>query len=107
MTATEPAEPASLPSNDSLQGRLVRLEPFQREHVPALQDLAARLQAVPWQAADIAAEIKAILRTHGLKMPQLAKAVRVLVFGTPNTPSLDAMLALSEREKVLQKLRQV
>lgn len=40
MTATEPAEPASLPSNDSLQGRLVRLEPFQREHVPALQELA-------------------------------------------------------------------
>lgn len=40
MTLTEPPEPSSLPTNDILEGVLVRLEPFQRQHVPALKELA-------------------------------------------------------------------
>ena len=38
-------------------------------------------------------------------MPQLAMPVRVLVMGTAQTPSLDAVLALFEREIVLERLR--
>jgi glutamyl-tRNA synthetase len=38
-------------------------------------------------------------------MPQLAMPVRVLVLGTPQTPSVDAVLALSRRELVLDRLR--
>ena len=40
-----------------------------------------------------------------LKMPQLAMPVRVLVMGTAQTPSLDAVLALSLRQDVLDRLR--
>jgi glutamyl-tRNA synthetase len=36
-----------------------------------------------------------VLRATGLKMPQLAMPVRVLVMGTAQTPSLDAVLELS------------
>ncbi len=72
---------------------------------PAIASLAARLQTVAWTAPDIAAEIKAVLAEHGLKMPQLAMPVRVLVMGTPQTPSLDALLSLHEREKVLARLQ--
>ncbi|TSE34431.1 glutamate--tRNA ligase [Tepidimonas charontis] len=74
---------------------------------PALRELAARLGDVPWHAADINAAVKATLAAHGLKMPQLAMPVRVLVMGTPQTPSLDAVLALHRREDVLARLAAV
>lgn len=73
---------------------------------PALRDLAARLAALPnWDKASIAAALKETLAAHGLKMPQLAMPVRVLVMGTPQTPSLDAVLALQPKEKILQRLQ--
>jgi glutamyl-tRNA synthetase len=37
-------------------------------------------------------------------MPQLAMPVRVLVMGTPQTPSVDAVLALHRRETVIARL---
>ena len=39
-----------------------------------------------------------------LKMPQLAPAVRVLVCGTAQTPSIDAVLALFAHDTVLARL---
>ena len=72
---------------------------------PAIATLADKLADVEWSAAAIAAALKETLAAHQLKMPQLAMPVRVLVLGTPQTPSLDAVLALAEREKVLQRLR--
>ncbi|MDO5290999.1 MAG: glutamate--tRNA ligase [Pseudomonadota bacterium] len=73
---------------------------------PAITALAARLQTVEeWTAPAIAAAIKQTLAEHSLKMPQLAMPVRVLVMGTPQTPSVDAMLALHRREKILQRLQ--
>jgi glutamyl-tRNA synthetase len=71
---------------------------------PALADLANQLQTVDWEPAAIAAAMKAVLTQHGLKMPQLAMPVRVLVMGTPQTPSVDRVLALQRREVVLQRL---
>jgi glutamyl-tRNA synthetase len=38
-------------------------------------------------------------------MPQLAMPVRVLVMGTTQTPSVDAMLALHRRDTVIARLR--
>ena len=56
-----------------------------------------------WDKGSIAAAIKEVLAAHGLKMPALAMPVRVLVMGTPQTPSLDAVLALMTRETVLAR----
>jgi glutamyl-tRNA synthetase len=80
------------------------------EHVtdavrPAVVALRGRLTDVPWDKASIAAAVKATLAEHGLKMPQLAHAVRVLVCGRSQTPSLDAVLELFTREQVLWRLR--
>jgi glutamyl-tRNA synthetase len=47
--------------------------------------------------------IKEVLTATGLKMPQLAMPVRVLVLGTAQTPSLDAVLELCGKEKVLAR----
>ena len=71
---------------------------------PALASLAQALAICEWSKAAIAVAIKQVLADTGLKMPQLAMPVRVLVLGTPQTPSLDAVLALMTREKVIAKL---
>ncbi|NVO04588.1 MAG: glutamate--tRNA ligase [Rhodoferax sp.] len=71
---------------------------------PALQLLATKLQSAPWDKASISAAIKEVLAECGLKMPQLAMPVRVLVLGTPQTPSLDAVLELLDKEKVVGRL---
>jgi len=72
---------------------------------PAVVSLRGRLAEVVWDKASIAAAIKATLAEHGLKMPQLAHAVRMLVCGRSQTPSLDAVLELFTREQVLWRLR--
>ena len=71
---------------------------------PALTMLREKLASGQWEKASIAAAIKEVLAACGIKMPQLAMAVRVLVMGTGQTPSLDAVLALCQRETVLQRL---
>jgi glutamyl-tRNA synthetase len=72
---------------------------------PALSLLAEKLSTCAWDKTSIAASIKEVLAACSLKMPVLAMPVRVLVLGTAQTPSLDAVLELSEREKVLARLR--
>jgi glutamyl-tRNA synthetase len=72
---------------------------------PALTALAAALADVAWDKAAIAAALKQVLAAHGLKMPQLAMPVRVLVMGTAQTPSLDAVLELQSRDVVLARLQ--
>jgi glutamyl-tRNA synthetase len=74
---------------------------------PVLAKLAQALSTCEWSQAGIAAAIKQVLAEAGLKMPQLAMPVRVLLMGTPQTPSLDAILALMTREKVIAKLNLV
>jgi len=71
---------------------------------PALVTLREKIGAVAWERAAISAAVKETLAQHGLKMPQLAMPVRVLVAGTTTTPSLDAVLELFGREKVLSAL---
>ncbi|MFY8042506.1 MAG: glutamate--tRNA ligase [Rhodoferax sp.] len=71
---------------------------------PALALLKEKLGVCTWGKPSIAAAIKEVLVATGLKMPQLAMPVRVLVMGTAQTPSLDAVLELSGREKVLARL---
>ncbi len=72
---------------------------------PAIKTLSAKLAACVWDKASIAAAIKETIGDHGLKMPQLAMPVRVLVMGTAQTPSLDAVLALQQRQVVVTRLQ--
>ena len=72
---------------------------------PAVRTLRNKLESVEWNKAAIAAAIKETLAAHGLKMAQLAHAVRVLVCGRAQTPSLDAVLELFARERVVERLR--
>jgi glutamyl-tRNA synthetase len=73
--------------------------------LPALDALATKLGALAeWSTPNVSAAFKEVLTEQGLKMPQLAMPVRVLVMGTPQTPSVDAVLFLCGKEKVLARL---
>ena len=72
---------------------------------PAVAAFADKIATGDWSQSAIAAALKATLTEFGLKMPALAMPVRVLVMGTPQTPSVDAVLFLQGREKVLANLR--
>lgn len=72
---------------------------------PAIATLAEKLMTATWDRPSIAVIIKEVLATHALKMPVLAMPVRVLVMGTSQTPSLDAVLEIFSREKVIERLK--
>ncbi|MBP9906733.1 MAG: glutamate--tRNA ligase [Rhodoferax sp.] len=91
----------------------VRPDPVELAHhvtpvvTPALQLLAEKLASCSWDKAGVAAAIKEVLAMQGMKMPQLAMPVRVLVAGSAHTPSVDAMLSLFSREKVIERLQRL
>ena len=72
---------------------------------PALATLAQALCDCEWSKPALAAVIKQVLTDTGMKMPQLAMPVRVLLLGTPQTPSLDAVIELMPRQVVLDRLK--
>jgi len=75
---------------------------------PALNLLAQRLAGLAdWSKAGIQQALKETLAAAGLKMPQLAVPVRVLVCGRAQTPSLDAVLEHFDKKKVLERLQAV
>ena len=71
---------------------------------PALKMLESRLADVAWDRRSLAETISGVLKSAGLKMPELAMPVRLLVTGRTQTPSLDAVLELLGRETVLARL---
>ncbi len=71
---------------------------------PALAGLRGAFAECEWTRPGIAAAIKQVLAEFAMKMPQLAMPVRVLVAGTTQTPSLDALLELMRREDVVARL---
>jgi glutamyl-tRNA synthetase len=70
----------------------------------ALRMLKARLTSARWERAAINEAIKDVVKSSGLKMPQIAMPLRRLVTGRTQTPSIDAVLELIGRETVLHRL---
>jgi glutamyl-tRNA synthetase len=70
----------------------------------ALRMLKARLTTAKWERPAINDAIKEVVKSSGLKMPQLAMPLRRLVTGRTQTPSIDAVLELIGRETVLLRL---
>ena len=97
---------------DAVEAFYVHVEPsaellaqhLSDEARPALADFAAGIAGVAWEIPAINALIKETVARHGLKMPKLAMPLRVMLTGQAQTPSVDAVIALIGRERVLQKL---
>ncbi len=73
----------------------------------ALRTLREKLETATWDKAGVAAAMKETLAAHAIKMPQLAIPLRVVVCGRAQTPAIDALLALFDREVVLGRVRSV
>jgi glutamyl-tRNA synthetase len=71
---------------------------------PAMAQFAERIKSVEWTREAIAAMIKEVLAANGLKMPQLAMPLRLIVAGQLQTPAIDAVLQLFGRETVSARL---
>ncbi len=71
----------------------------------ALADLAARFEALEWNREAISAAIKAVMKERGMKMPQVAIPLRVALLGVKQTPSIDAVVEVLGRERVLARMR--
>ncbi len=85
-------------------------ETLRAEHITpnqrTLSHFSSTLAALPaWNKDSIAGAIQQTLKDAGLKMPQLAIPVRVAVFGTPQTPGVDAMLTVLGKVETLERLR--
>ena len=75
------------------------------ETKPAVADFATGIENVTWEIPAIAALIKETIGKHGLKMPKLAMPLRALLVGQTQTPSVDAVIELIGRERVLAALK--
>jgi glutamyl-tRNA synthetase len=71
----------------------------------ALGTLGEKLETVEWTKPALAAAMKETLAAHGIKMPQLAIPLRVLVCGRAQTPDIAGVLELFSRDIVLSRLR--
>jgi glutamyl-tRNA synthetase len=71
---------------------------------PALAQFAEKLQTVEWSKPALSAAMKEVLAANGLKMPQLAMPLRLLLTGQLQTPAIDAVLELFGRETVLARV---
>jgi glutamyl-tRNA synthetase len=72
----------------------------------ALRTLREQLATYPWDKAALGQAMKATLATCGLKMPQVAIPLRVVLLGQPQSPSIDAVLEVLGRKEVLRRLDQ-
>ncbi|HRQ05053.1 MAG TPA: glutamate--tRNA ligase [Nitrosomonas halophila] len=73
---------------------------------PALQHLTGQFAAIEWKREVIHGEIKETVARHGLKFPNLAMPLRVMVTGEVQTPAIDAVLELLGREETLNRMHQ-
>ncbi|MCF8178200.1 MAG: glutamate--tRNA ligase [Sulfuritalea sp.] len=72
-----------------------------------LRTLHGHLAACDWQASELGKTVKLAAAETGLKMPQLAIPLRVALLGLPQSPSIDAVLEIMGRERVLTRLSAV
>jgi len=72
---------------------------------PALIELDEMFASLDWSRESIGHAIKDVAARHGLKPPQIMMALRAVATAEPQTPAIDAVLALIGRERVRERIR--
>ena len=65
------------------------------------------LETVDWTAEVIHHEMNQIVSEFQLKFPKIAMPLRVLLTGIAQSPSIDQVIVLMERDEVLVRIRQI
>ncbi len=87
----------TLPDEAEVRAKLVAAA------VPAFEALRAAFAEVAWEAPALGALIKDTAQNHGLKMGQVGMPLRLVLFGTAQTPAIDQTLALLGRAETLRR----
>jgi glutamyl-tRNA synthetase len=74
-----------------------------RSALPAFEKLQVDLAVVPWEATALSQLLKDTAAAFGMKMGQIGMPLRLILFGTAQTPSIDQVLALLGREETLRR----
>ena len=82
----------------------LRQQHFSAELRAPLLALRERLQTAAWTREQINGAVKEVVSEFKLKLPKLAMPLRVMVSGTAQTPSIDAVLELIGREEVVRRM---
>ena len=80
---------------------------FTAAALAGLAALRGRMASCAWQAAELGQAVKQTAAESGLKMGQLAIPLRVALLGLPQSPSIDSVLEVLGRERVLERLAKV
>ena len=76
-----------------------------RDGLPAFEKLQADLAEVAWEAPAIGQLIKDTAKAFNLKMGQIGMPLRLILFGTAQTPSIDQTLFLLGRAETLRRFQ--
>ena len=82
----------------------LRAQHFGETALAGLGALRERLAGSVWQAVELGLAVKQTAAECGLKMPQLAIPLRVALLGLPQSPSIDVVLEVMGRDRVLARL---
>lgn len=72
--------------------------------LPALAALKHLFASLPWDRTRLNQALKDVAKQHGLKMGQVGIPLRLMLFGTAQTPSIDQTLELLGRKETLRRL---
>ncbi len=70
----------------------------------ALAGMLKKMETIAWERPELNRLVKDTMAEHGLKMPQIAIPLRILLFGITQTPSIDAVLEVLGRNQVMQRI---
>jgi glutamyl-tRNA synthetase len=69
-----------------------------------LAKLRPVLSDVEWNAAAVSNALKALVKSEGLKMPEVMMPLRVAITGREKTKAIDGIVAAFRREEVLERI---
>jgi glutamyl-tRNA synthetase len=72
--------------------------------VPVMRSLLNDLGQSEWSAEAIHVAINHAVSSHGLKFPKVAMPLRVMLTGSAQSPSIDAVMAILGKEETLARL---
>ena len=87
----------NIASADDLRAKLPRAA------LPAFEKLQQDFADVAWEAPALSQLLKDTAQAFGLKMGQIGMPLRLILFGTAQTPAIDQVLALLGREETLRR----
>src|SRR5215467_4615623 len=75
---------------------------------PALADLMKRFASIDdWNDRSVMGAVSAVLDERKLKLPEIAKPLRLIVLGRPQSPNLGPTLAVLGKKRVLERLKKL